>query len=141
MSEIGIIVLGVAVVLALVLGLVHRSTRGRMRARSSSVHLGADDLGTPLGERATLVQFSSAFCAPCRATRARLEPWAAETEGLTYVDVDAESQLDLVRRLNIMRTPTVLVVDPKGQVVAGGSGGITNRDELRRLQAAVQPLL
>ena len=28
--------------------------------------LGPADLGQPLGEQATLLQFSSAFCAPCR---------------------------------------------------------------------------
>lgn len=141
MSDIGIIVVGVALALALVIGLAHRFSRGRVRTRTAEVYVSAEDVGTSLGERATLVQFSSAFCAPCRATRARLEPWAAEVEGLSYIDVDAESHLDLVRRLNIMRTPTVLVVDAGGRVVAGGSGGVTNRDELSRIQAAVEPLL
>ena len=54
---------------------------------------------TELGERATLLQFSSAFCAPCRATRRTLAEVAAMVPGVTHVEVDAEHHLDLVRRL------------------------------------------
>ncbi|MGZ5405796.1 MAG: hypothetical protein ACXWDL_14175, partial [Nocardioides sp.] len=36
-----------------------------------------ETLGDRLGERATLLQFSSAFCAPCRATRRVLADVAA----------------------------------------------------------------
>ena len=42
--------------------------------------LTAEDIGVALGERATLVQFSSAFCAPCRATKIVLD-----AEGLVRV--------------------------------------------------------
>lgn len=82
----------------------------------------AADLGTELGERATLVQFSSAFCAPCRATRLVLRDIAAKEDGVAYVDIDAESHLDLVRRLDVVRTPTVLVLDPRGRIIARAAG-------------------
>ena len=49
------------------------------------------------GERATLLQFSSAFCAPCRATRRMLADVAGMVPGVTHVEVDAEEHLDLVR--------------------------------------------
>ena len=39
------------------------------RAAPARETVAADELGAPLGERATLVQFSTAFCQPCRATR------------------------------------------------------------------------
>ncbi|MCG6498188.1 hypothetical protein MCM47_28745 [Kitasatospora sp. A2-31] len=39
-----------------------------VRTKDGAVRLSAADLGGPLGERATLVQFSTAFCQPCRAT-------------------------------------------------------------------------
>ncbi|MDQ3157269.1 MAG: thioredoxin family protein [Actinomycetota bacterium] len=84
--------------------------------------LSSSDIGADLGDRATLVQFSSAFCAPCRATRVLLTDIATKVDGVVAVDVDAESQLDLVRRLNIMRTPTVLVLDKAGTVVRRASG-------------------
>jgi len=75
-----------------------------------------------LGERATLVQFSSAFCAPCRATRRILAEVADVVPGVTHVEIDAESHLDLVRRLDVMRTPTTLVLDAAGRVTNRASG-------------------
>jgi thiol-disulfide isomerase/thioredoxin len=80
------------------------------------------ELGLPLGERATLVQFSTAFCTPCRATRRILGEVAGMIDGVAHVEIDAESHLDLVRRLDIRRTPTVLVVGPDGRIVKRASG-------------------
>jgi thiol-disulfide isomerase/thioredoxin len=84
--------------------------------------LGPDELGEPLGERATLVQFSTAFCQPCRAARATLKHVAADTDGVVHVEIDAEHHLDLVRRLNILRTPTTLVLDGEGRIVRRATG-------------------
>lgn len=86
------------------------------------LRLTGDELGHELGERATLVQFSSAFCAPCRATRRVLTDVARMTSGVAHVEIDAESRLDLVRRLGIIRTPTVLVLAADGRVVRRASG-------------------
>ncbi|GAB3479755.1 thioredoxin family protein [Nocardiopsis coralliicola] len=83
-------------------------------ALPEAVRLTAADLGAPLGERATLVQFSSAFCRPCVATRRRLAEAADLVPGVAAADVDAESHLELVRRLGIEETPTVLVLDSGG---------------------------
>ena len=84
--------------------------------------LSAGQLGHPLGERAPLLQFSSAFCAPCRATRRILADVAGMTEGVAHIEVDAESRLDLVRQLNVLRTPTVLVLAADGSIVRRASG-------------------
>lgn len=73
------------------------------------------DLGVTLGERATLVQFSTAFCQPCRATRRVLAGIADSTPGVVHVDVDAESHLDAVRTLGVASTPTTLVLDAAGR--------------------------
>src|SRR4051794_36544940 len=40
-----------------------------------------------LGERFTLLQFSSAFCAPCRATRRILEEVAGTVPGVRHLEV------------------------------------------------------
>jgi thiol-disulfide isomerase/thioredoxin len=80
------------------------------------------ELGLPLGQRATLVQFSTAFCAPCRSTRRILAEVAGMVDGVAHVEIDAESHLDLVRRLDIRRTPTVLVVGPDGRIAKRASG-------------------
>ncbi len=79
-------------------------------------------LGRPLGERATLLQFSSAFCAPCRATRRVLGEVVELVPGVAHVEVDAEQHLDLVRSLGIVRTPTTLVLDASGREVSRASG-------------------
>jgi thiol-disulfide isomerase/thioredoxin len=82
--------------------------------------------GTPYdaerGERATLVQFSSAFCAPCRATRRTLADVARVVPGVRHVEVDAEANLDLVRALGVLRTPTTLVLDGEGHELTRATG-------------------
>jgi thiol-disulfide isomerase/thioredoxin len=89
--------------------------------------LDGTDIEHTLGERATLLQFSSAFCAPCRATRRVLEDVAAIVPGVRHVEVDAEHHLDLVRRLGILRTPTTLVLDPRGCEVSRAAGAPTKQ--------------
>lgn len=71
---------------------------------------------------ATLLQFSTVFCAPCRATRRICAEVAALLPGVRYLDVDAESHLDAVRALGIWRTPTVLVLDRAGRIVRRATG-------------------
>lgn len=101
--------------------------------------IGADDLGVALGERATLVQFSTVFCAPCRSARTLLASMAERRDGVVYVDVDAESHLDLVRALNVMRTPTIFVLDASGSVVKRASG-LPQRADVDNALDQVQPI-
>ena len=70
----------------------------------------------------TLLQFSSAFCAPCRAVRRVSSEVADMLPGVQHVEVDAESHLDAVRALGIWRTPTLLVLDADGRVVKRATG-------------------
>ncbi|GGT44166.1 thioredoxin family protein [Streptomyces althioticus] len=97
----------------------------------------AAELGAELGERATLVQFSSAFCAPCRATRRVLGDVAAMVPGVAHVEIDAEARLDLVRRLGVESTPTVLVLDAAGRVVRRAAGQPRKADVIAALGAAL----
>jgi thiol-disulfide isomerase/thioredoxin len=101
------------------------------------VRLTEDTVGRPLGERATLLQFSTAFCAPCRATRRILADVAGLAEGVAHVELDAESRLDLVRQLNVLRTPTVLVLAGDGTIVRRASGQPRKPDVIAALGAAV----
>jgi thiol-disulfide isomerase/thioredoxin len=114
-----------------------RSGRVRVRGRDDGKRLDAAELGAELGERATLVQFSSAFCAPCRATRRVLGEVAAVVPGVTHVEIDAEAHLDLVRRLDILKTPTVLVLDADGRVVRRATGQPRKADVIAALGEAV----
>ena len=87
------------------------------------------DIDHELGDRATLLQFSSAFCAPCRATRRVLGEVAHTVPGVVHIEVDAEHHLELVRRLGVTRTPTTLILDPAGREVSRASGA-PKRDEV-----------
>lgn len=116
-----VLVLAAVALVTVLLGAAHRRYDGRLRRASG----GEQDLRGLLpshGERATLVQFSSAFCAPCRATRAVLRRAAAQVEGVAHVEIDAEANLELVRRLGIVKTPTTLVLDPAGREVTRATG-------------------
>ncbi|MEV1068287.1 thioredoxin family protein [Streptomyces sp. NPDC050263] len=114
-----------------------RSGRVRVRGRDEDKRIGADRLGGELGERATLVQFSSAFCAPCRATRRVLGEVAGLVPGVTHIEIDAEAHLDLVRELDILKTPTVLVLDADGRVVRRATGQPRKADVIAALGEAV----
>ena len=111
-------------------GLVPRGDEGERR-------LGAGDLGAELGRRATLVQFSSAFCQPCRATRRTLSEVAEMVDGVSHVELDAEQRLELVRELGILKTPTVLVLDATGRIVRRAAGQPRKVDVIAALGAAV----
>jgi len=117
-------------------------TDGRVTGSAASIAEGAtgltaDDLGASLGERATLLQFSSAFCAPCRATRHVLGTIADAVPGVSHVEVDAEAHLDLVRRLDVRRTPTTLVLDGAGHEIRRATGVPRNDEVLAVLAEAV----
>ncbi|MBO9521831.1 MAG: thioredoxin family protein [Nocardioidaceae bacterium] len=90
--------------------------------------------GTPWahqgGSEFTLLQFSSAFCAPCRATRRVLSDVASSSPGIAHLDVDAEHHLDLVRSLGILRTPTTLILDGEGRELGRASGTPTKANVL-----------
>ncbi|GAA1594629.1 hypothetical protein GCM10009789_55850 [Kribbella sancticallisti] len=105
--------------------------------QAAADRLTAADLGAELGERATLLQFSSAFCAPCRATRRILGEVETMVEGVRHVELDAEAHLDLVRRLDVLRTPTVLVLDATGALVTRASGQPRKADVIAALGVAV----
>lgn len=92
-------------------------------------HLRAALRDAELGERATLVQFSSAFCAPCRTTRVVLADVAATQAGVHHVEIDAEQHLDLVRALDVRRTPTTLVLDGSGRELVRAAGA-PRRDQV-----------
>jgi len=130
-------------VLATALGLWLRRSARRlarpMRPTSAppDAVLSPTDLGAPLGERATLVAFSSAFCQPCRATRRVLDQVSSQVPGVSHIEIDAESHLELVRRLDVRRTPTVLVLDAGGRVVRRASGQPRPADVVAALGAAV----
>lgn len=138
----GLEVLAGALALTAVLALLHRRHDGRLRqtravARAKDVREDLRPLLASAGERATLVQFSSAFCAPCRATKRILGEVAEHLQGVEHIEIDAESNLELVRRLNIVKTPTTLVLDAGGREVLRATGQPRKADVVNALGQAV----
>jgi thiol-disulfide isomerase/thioredoxin len=129
MSVVGAVVLAVVLIGATAYGVLRQRRLGALRAAASVTTVTADDLGAPLGERATLLQFSSAFCRPCVTTRHILDTVAERVDGVEHVEIDAESHLDLVRRLGVASTPTTLLLDRSG-VELRRAGGVPRRHEV-----------
>jgi thioredoxin-related protein len=57
--------------------------------------------------------------------------------GVVHVEVDAEANLDLVRRLDVRRTPTTLVLDAEGREIRRAAGVPRNDEVLAVLGEAV----
>jgi thiol-disulfide isomerase/thioredoxin len=143
-DPIGAGVLGVALALTAVGAWWLRRRNGAVRGADGGQERTATAVLEGLGVRPgdaelTVVQFSTAFCGPCRATRARLQQLQATRPGLAHVDVDAESHLDAVRELGVRRTPTLFYLDRAGRLI-GRSSGAPRPDELTALvEAHVAP--
>lgn len=127
----GLLVAAATLALCTVFGLVWQRRTGRLKAQDMAEEPRAWDF--ELGERATLLQFSSAFCAPCRATRRVLEDVAGMVDGVRHVEVDAEAHLDLVRELGVLKTPTVFVLDGSGFIIQRASGQPRKADVIAAL--------
>jgi len=111
-------------------GLADRKRSGRINKKIDSSHLvSATEIGSQLGESATVLQFSSAFCSPCRQTRSTLSSVIVHYPKIKHVEVDAESNLALVRRLDIRQTPTTLFLNSAGKEIARAVGA-PKRDQV-----------
>lgn len=143
MDSSGVVVLLVALGVAGLAAWWLRARSGAVRATGEDEVTTTTDVLRSLGVRPedadlTVVQFATAFCAPCRATKARLTQLQTTHPGLAAVHVDAESQLEAVRALDVRRTPTLFYLDRAGTVL-GRSSGAPRPDELRALVDAHAP--
>jgi thiol-disulfide isomerase/thioredoxin len=128
----GALILGLVVV-ATVVGLVWRSRTGRVVARSGEQRVAPSDAGataSAFGAKATLLQFSTEFCAPCRTTARVLGEIGSARDGVEHVEIDLTDRPDLARRFSVLQTPTTLVLDGKGTVRAR-IGGAARPAEVR----------
>jgi len=130
-----IAIVGGVLVLATAYGLWDRKHTGRINEKIDSRHLvNPSEIGSELGESATILQFSSAFCTPCRATRSTLSSVVSHYPKIKHVEVDAESNLDLVRRLDIRQTPTTLFLNSDGREIARAVGAPKRQQVINALE-------
>lgn len=131
------LVLAGLVLATTLLGVLHRATQGRARAVPGTRIVSID--GVALGDRATLLQFSTEVCSPCKATARVLDDLAARTPDVAHVDLDVTHRPELASRYRVLQTPTTLILDRDGAVRAR-IGGAVRRDivvaELEKVLAA-----
>lgn len=128
--------IAVALIAASAFGFWYQNTRGEFKRKNvrDGKKLSPVKIEHDLGSRATMVQFSSAFCTPCRQTQIILEDLVKSLPDVAYVHLDSESHMGLVRELNIMTTPTTLFLNKDGIEVGRATGTPKKQQVLSALQ-------
>ena len=125
----GLEILIASLVVASIFGIYRAKTDGHVKEKSEEHIWSTHNCNIDLGEKATLLQFSSSFCQPCRATKLLLRDIAGGIPGVAHVEINAEEHLPLVRELGITRTPTTLILDQAG-TIRGKASGLPKRSEV-----------
>jgi thiol-disulfide isomerase/thioredoxin len=115
---------------------IYIQRRSGVIKRKKRLRLSLSEVGGRYGDRATIVQFSTSFCSSCRAAKALISDVVKDQSDISYLEVDAESNLDLVRRVGIRSTPTTLFLDKQGFEIARATGA-PKRDQLIKVLASL----
>ena len=118
-----------------VIGLTLRAKKGVIK-KGSRLKISEGEFAGTYGSRLTILQFSTTFCSECRTAKAIVKDVVKDSKDITYVEVDAESNLDLVRRVDIRSTPTTIFLDSKGFEIARAKGA-PKRDQLIKAIKAI----
>ena len=118
-----------------VIGLLLRAKKGVIK-KGTRVKISEGEFDGKYGSRLTILQFSTTFCSECRTAKAIVQDVVKDFKDIAYVEVDAESNLDLVRRVDIRSTPTTIFLDSKGFEVARAKGA-AKRDQLIKAIKAI----
>jgi len=118
-----------------VIGLTLRAKKGVIKKRSR-LKISEVEFAGKYGSRLTILQFSTTFCSECRTAKAIVKDVVKDSKDITYVEVDAESNLELVRRVDIRSTPTTIFLDSKGFEIARAKGA-PKRDQLIKAIKAI----
>ena len=115
---------------------IYYQRRAGVIKRKKRLRLSPAELGSDYGDRATIVQFSTTFCSSCRAAKALIKDVVKDQSDIAYLEIDAESNLELVRRVDIKSTPTTLFLDRDGFEIARATGA-PKRDQLIKVVASL----
>lgn len=84
---------------------------GKLRATNNGIQV------TEYGKKATLVQFTTEYCGQCPGVRRTLSQLEYRLGGLRFAEVDITERLDVAAHFNISQTPTVFLLDEKGNLI------------------------
>lgn len=62
---------------------------------------------------------------------------ARERDGVAFVEIDAAQRMDLTRRLRVLATPTVLVLDALGGITSRATGPLRKAELLTAVGAVL----
>ena len=118
-----------------IFGYWQKLRHGKLK-KVNGLSISAAEINQKLGKKATIIQFSTTFCSECRTAKAIVKDVVKDYKDITYVEVDAESNLNLVRRVDIRSTPTTIFLDSKGFEIARAKGA-PKRDQLIKAIKAI----
>ena len=121
--------------LTAVVGFRYRVKKGVIKEKKGSQIL-ESELGKKYGKRASVVIFSTTFCSECRSAKALISDVTSTLNDISYIEIDAESNLELVRKVDIRSTPTTLFLDKSGFEIARATGA-PKRDQLIKVIASL----
>jgi thiol-disulfide isomerase/thioredoxin len=125
-----LIVLTALLAVTVSLGVLLRWAQTRPRRVDPGESVDPQRLGADaLGDRATLLQFSTEFCGRCPGVHRTLADVASQRDGVVHLDVDLTHRPDIAKHFQVLQTPTTLILDRKG-VVRTRFGGAPGRDVL-----------
>ena len=121
-------------ILSFFVGQLVKHYKGKVRHKKRTRY-STKELNQKLGSRATIVQFSTTFCSECRSAKAIVKDAVKELSDISYIELDAESNLDLVRRVDIRSTPTTIFLDKNGYEIARAKGAPKRDQLIKAIQA------
>jgi len=116
-------------------GIIYRAKKGDIK-KGKRLQILESEIGAIYGKRASILQFSTTFCSECRSAKGIVKDVVKELSDIAYIELDAESNLDLVRRVDIRSTPTTIFLDKNGYEIARAKGA-PKRDQLIKVIGAL----
>ena len=117
------------------IGFWYRSKNGVIR-KKRRLHIGEAEFAGTYGKRVTILQFSTTFCSQCRAAKSLISDVVKDEKDISYLEIDAESNLALVRKVDVRSTPTTIFLDKGGYEIARATGA-PKRDQLQKVIASL----
>ena len=127
--------LGLILLISTAIGFYYRSKNGVIR-KKRRLHISEADFAGRYGSRVTILQFSTTFCSQCRAAKSLISDVVKDEKDISYLEIDAESNLALVRKVDVMSTPTTIFLDKEGYEIARATGA-PKRDQLQKVIASL----